>query len=85
MEYVLRVSGTRKGTVRFKDKDAEDEEGFLFFFWLKTFFKIARERRCEEEKGFDLGMELDDEELGLSFSWLKVLNTYEFLKNLRKI
>lgn len=43
---------------------------FFFFFWLKTFFKIARERRCEEEKGFDLGMELDDEELGLSFSWL---------------
>lgn len=37
---------------------------------LKTFFKIARERRCEEEKGFDLEMELDDEELGLSFSWL---------------
>lgn len=30
-------------------------------------------------------VELDDEELGLSFSWLKVLDTYEFLKNLRKI
>lgn len=46
VEYVLRVSGTRKGTVRFKDNDEEDKEEeldleiFLFFFlsWLKVFF-----------------------------------------------